>query len=75
MTTFNNKFGTSKGDVLHTEYAAATVGLVTLEELKKTKEELAKKEVILEHLQREEEIKAEQAKKEKDNKKRKSKVR
>ena len=74
VSTFNNKFGTSKGDVLHTEYQAATVGLVTLEELKKTKEELAKKEVTFELSNREAEIRAELEKKEKDSKKRKPKV-
>ena len=74
MTTFNNKFGTSKGDVLQTEYVSATVGLVTLDQLKKTKEELAKKEVILEHLNREKEIKAELEQQEKASKKRKGKV-
>jgi protein FAM50 len=74
VTTFNNKFGTSKGDVLQTEYVSATVGLVTLDQLKKTKEELAKKEVILEHLNREKEIKAELEQQEKASKKRKGKV-
>lgn len=74
VSTFNNKFGTSKGDVLHTEYQASTVGLVTLEQLKAKREELAKKEVILEHLNREAAIKAELEKKETDTKKRKTKV-
>jgi protein FAM50 len=74
VSTFNNKFGTSKGDVLHTEYQASTVGLVTLDQLKAKREELAKKEVILEHLNREAAIKAELEKKDKDSKKRKTKV-
>ena len=74
VSAFNNKFGTSKGDVLHTEYSAKTVGLVTLDELKKTKEELAKKEIILDQLNREKEIKAEIAQKEQASKKRKTKV-
>ena len=74
VTTFNNKFGTSKGDIMQSEFSAATVGLVTLDQLKKTKEELAKKEVILEHLNREAEIKAEQEQSELKSKKRKSKV-
>lgn len=74
VSTFNNKFGTSKGDVLHSEYSQKTVGLVTLDELKKTKEELAKKEVILDQLEREKEIKAELEKQEQASKKRKTKV-
>ena len=74
VSTFNNKFGTSKGDVLHTEYSQRTVGLVTLDELKKTKEELAKKEVILDELEREKEIKEELRKQAEASKKRKPKV-
>jgi protein FAM50 len=60
--------------VLHTEYSQRTVGLVTLDELKKTKEELAKKEVILDELEREKEIKEELRKQAEASKKRKPKV-
>ena len=50
------------------------MGLVTLEQLKKHKEELAKKEQILEHLQRKEEIENEKLKREAERKNRKSKL-
>ena len=59
--------------MLHTEYSQRTVGLVTLDELKKTKEELAKKEVILDELEREKEIKEELRKQAEASKKRKPK--
>uniref|UniRef100_A0A7S4P3F7 FAM50A/XAP5 C-terminal domain-containing protein n=1 Tax=Guillardia theta TaxID=55529 RepID=A0A7S4P3F7_GUITH len=74
VTGFNTKFGTSKGDVIQDELGKVTVGLVTLEQLKKHKEELAKKEQILEHLQRKEEIENEKLKREADRKNRKSKL-
>eukprot|EP00960_Hanusia_phi_P040467 754455-Hanusia_phi.AAC.1 len=74
VTGFNTKFGTSKGDVIQDELGKVTVGLVTLEQLKKHKEELAKKEQILEHLQRKEEIENEKQKREADRKNRKSKL-
>jgi len=74
VKSFNSKFGTSKGDIMHDELGKATVGLVTLEELRKTKEELAKKETVLEHIQRAEAIEAEDKKKEQKRKGRKSKL-
>lgn len=74
VSSFGSKFGTSKGDTMHTEYQQATIGLVTLENLKKTREELAKKEVILDHLNREAAIKAELEKQGAASKKRKTKV-
>mmetsp|Transcript_5398 Transcript_5398/g.13064 ORF Transcript_5398/g.13064 Transcript_5398/m.13064 type:complete len:334 (-) Transcript_5398:186-1187(-) len=67
---FSAKFGTSKGDIMSTEMSKVSVGLVTLDQLKKNKEDLAKKETILEHIQREEAIKNELAGNEAQRKKR-----
>mmetsp|Transcript_39547 Transcript_39547/g.77447 ORF Transcript_39547/g.77447 Transcript_39547/m.77447 type:complete len:338 (-) Transcript_39547:129-1142(-) len=57
--SFGSKFGKSTAEVLTDELSKKTVGLVTLEDLKKTKEDLAKKERILGELQRQETLEAE----------------
>eukprot|EP00961_Rhodomonas_salina_P086301 1159932-Rhodomonas_salina.3 len=74
VKSFNSKFGTSKGDIMHDELGKATIGLKTLEELRQTKEELARKETILEHLQRAEAIESEDKKAQAKRKNRKSKL-
>jgi hypothetical protein len=56
---FESKFGTSKGDMMETERSKVSVGLVTLDQLKQNKADLAKKEAVLEHELRKEKIQEE----------------
>jgi len=74
VVSFGSKFGKSSGDIVSDELGKKTVGLVTLDELKKTKEELAKKERILADLQRQEELENEEKETLEKRQKRKSKL-
>ncbi len=74
VSSFGSKFGKSSGDIVSDELGKKTIGLVTLEELKKTKEELAKKERILADLQRQEELETEEKETLEKRQKRKSKL-
>ena len=74
VSSFGSKFGKSTGDIVQDELGKKTIGLVTLDELRKTKEELAKKERILADLQRQEALESEEKETLEKRQKRKSKL-